>query len=307
MIIDFPNYSHVNPWQIKTIQTSAPMEVKVTNNLEITNCYALHISWEDRLLKKFTRLKKADKAITRFEDYLKKQSKRSKIIWTLHNLTSHYYELKEAEKKLRDVIMEYASTINLMSKKHAFLIPKKYQSKINIVPHYIDPCRFPEISKNSKLTYFKYGEDRGRLDNNFFLALLHDPKINKFVSDSRLDVELDTADTVITKRRFTCLEADLYAQLSNFSSFYQEAKFNSGVMNFLIGNKVAVLHDKNTVQYMELPESFSEYCLDLNILNQLSVEDIQSMIKIDNDNVNDYISKRSPKKVSDAFWKSVYA
>lgn len=68
MLIDFPNYSHANPWQVKTIQTSAPMEVKVTNNLEPTDCYALHISWEDVLLRSLDTLEIVYNTILCFTD-----------------------------------------------------------------------------------------------------------------------------------------------------------------------------------------------------------------------------------------------
>lgn len=307
MLIDFPNYSHANPWQLKTIQTSAPMEVRVTSNLELTDCYALHISWEDFLLRNCDSMEKANHLITQFEEYLRAQSRRSKIIWTLHNLSSHSYPLKVMEKKLRSVIAEYASTINLMSVKHAFIIPKKHQSKISIIPHYIEPSRFQAVAKNTNLTFFKYGEDRGRIDNDFYLKVLNNPEIKKFVSDSRLNIEIDNLDTVITKRRFTFMEADIYAQLSNFSSFYQNPKFNSGVMNFLIGNKVAVLHDENSTRYMDLPESFSNFCIDLSSLNNTNVRDLQPLLSVDEDDVEDFITLRSPKRVSEAFWKGVYS
>ena len=305
MLVDFPNYSHANPWQIKTIQTSAPMEVKVTSNLELFDCYALHISWEDILLRACEGEEKANQVISRFEEYLRAQSLRSKIIWTVHNLTSHTYALKDAEKKLRAVIMDHASVINLMSMKHAFIIPEKHKSKINIVPHYLEPSRFSDIPKNTDITYFKYGKDRRRSDNDFYLKILNDDRIKKFVSDSRLNKEVDRADTVITKRRFTFIEADIYAQLSNFSTFYQEPKFNSGVMNFLIGNKVAVLHDKDSVRYMDLPESFDMFCIDLSSLNRLNVTDLKSLIRIKQANIDDFISQRAPKEVSNAFWKGV--
>lgn len=305
MLIDFPNYSHANPWQLKTIQTSAPMEVKVTNYLELTDCYALHISWEDALLRGCDTKEKANNFIAKFKEYMHAQSLRSKIIWTVHNLTSHSYPLKDEEKKLRSVIIEYASTINLMSMKHAFLIPEKHHAKINIVPHYIEPRRFASVAKNTDLTFFKYGADRGRYDNKFYHKVLNDPKIKKFVSDSRLNVEVDKPETVITKRRFTFLESDIYAQLSNFSSFYQDPKFNSGVMSFLIANKLAVFHDRDSVRYMDLPESFSNFCINLNVLNNTDIRDLESLIGVDGDNLEDFIRRRSPKSVSEAFWKGV--
>ena len=357
MLIDFPNYSNANPWQVKTIQTSAPMEVNITNKLETFTCYALHISWEDFLLKRCHSLKKANQVIAKLDEYLNAQRLRSKIIWTVHNLTSHTYPNKDAEKRLRAVIMEHASVINLMSMKHSFLIPQKYHSKINLVPFYIEPSRFFSIPKNTDLTFFRYGADRGKKDHYLTLKILNHPQIKKFVSDSRLNIkvdnnrpsrfseipqntritfskykanqriksygtkllnkisklisnsrtrkEIENTETVITNRRFTFLEADLYAQLSNFSTFYQEPKFNSAVMNFMIGNKLAVFHDKDSVRYMDLPDSFDNFCLDLNTLTQLNNSDLQSLINIDHDDVDFFIAQRSPKKTSNAFWKGV--
>ena len=304
MLVDFPDFSHANPWQLKTIQTSASMEVKRTNTLESTDCYALHISWEDSLLMGCDTIEKANHRVAQVEEYLRAQSLRSKIIWTLHNLTSHKYPLKGAEEKLRSVIVEYASTINLMSLKHAFLIPEKHQAKINIVPHYIEPSRFAEVKKNTDLTYFRYGIDRGRTDTYFYRKLLNDHRIKKFVSDSGLHEEVDRNNTVLTKRRFTFLEADIYAQLSNFSTYYQKPQFNSGVLNFLIGNNIAILHDSNSIRYMDLPESFSKFRIDLHTLNNTNITDLQSLISIDDD-FEEFISFRSPKNVSEAFWKGV--
>lgn len=305
MLIDFPDYSKNNPWQVKTIQTLAPMEVRIVNKLELVDCYAMHISWEDNLLKNYGTPEKANKFIERFEDYLRRQSLRSKIIWTLHNLTSHSFALKATEQALRSVILEYASTINLMSMKHAFIIPEKHHSKINLLPHYIEPSRFPVIKKNINPTYFRYGANRGSLDKEFYLKLLNNRKVSKFVSDSRLNIEVDSTDHVITRRRFTSLEADLYAQLANFSTFYRTPKFNSGVINFLIGNKISVFHDKDSVRYMDLPESFNKLCIDLSSLKDYSIADLKSRITIDKSDLNDFIRQRSPNLVSKAFWKGV--
>lgn len=307
MLVDFPNFSHANLWQVKTIQTSAPMEVKVVNKLELFDCYALHISWEDVLLRGCDTSEKANEVIAQFDEYLKAQSLRSKIIWTVHNLTSHTYALKDAEKKLRAVIMDHASVINLMSKKHVFVIPENHHSKINIVPHYIESSRFLEVPKNLDLTFFKYGADRGRKDNEFYLKILNDPAIKKYVSDVRLNIEVDNAETVITKRRFSFLEADIYARLSNFSSFYQEPKFNSGVMNFLIGQGLTILHDNDSVVYMDLPQSFNRFCFELSSLNDLKASDLQSLIAVDQSDIDEFISTRTPKQISNTFWRGVYS
>jgi hypothetical protein len=60
------------------------MEVKVTNNLEPTDCYALHISWEDVLLRSCDTLEKANQVIAQFEG----NDNRKKVYILSHNTNS---------------------------------------------------------------------------------------------------------------------------------------------------------------------------------------------------------------------------
>jgi hypothetical protein len=303
MLVDFPNYSRANPWQIKTIQTSAPMDVHITNKLQEGDYFALHISWEDILLKGCDTSEKADTIITKFDEFLKKQYVKSKIIWTVHNKTSHTCKLKEHEKKLRNVIMEYASIIILMSEKHSFIIPEAHQSKIVILPHYIEKNRFQNIIKNKTPTFFRYGRNRGRKDNQLYLEIINNSKIKKFISDPNIDYEIDTLETVLTKRRFSFIEADIYSMLSNFSTYYQEPQFNSGVLNFMIGSGLAILHDYDSVRYMDLPKFFDRYCFEIESLKSGNINEIDFHIDLHDSDLRDYISKRSPNIISNMFWK----
>jgi hypothetical protein len=305
VLIDFPNYSHANPWQIKTIQTAAPMEVLVVSKLELRDCYALHISWEDFLLRGCEAHDVADDVITKFEEYLKAQALRSRILWTVHNLTSHFLNNKEAEQRLRRIIMEYASVIILMSIKHIFVIPEKYHSKVSIIPHYIEESPYRQIPKNFTPTFFRYGKDRGRKDQKFFNRILCNKEVKKFISDSLVSSEVDDGVNLVVKRRFSIVEAHLYARLSNFTSYYQEPKLNSGVINFCIGNGLAVFHDPDSVRYVDLPHSFEKFCLNLNILNDLNAREIKNHIIVNLDDVNEFIFQRRPSEVSKAFWKCV--
>jgi hypothetical protein len=50
LLIDFPDYSHTNPWQVKLIETCAPMQVVRVNELKEHDCQIFHISWEDEIL-----------------------------------------------------------------------------------------------------------------------------------------------------------------------------------------------------------------------------------------------------------------
>ena len=303
MLIDFPNYSYANPWQVKTIQTSAPMEVRLSNSLELGDYFALHISWEDILLNGCDTADKAKYKIEQFENFLQKQSIHSKIVWTIHNKTSHRFQFKEEEQMLREVIMHYASMIVIMSKKHSFLVPEAYKSKIVVIPHYIQRNRFYQLRKNKLPTLFRYGANRGKKDDECFLRILNNSKIKKFVSDRRINNEVDSVDYVITKRRFTFNEAELYAQISNFSTYFQTPQFNSGVMNFMIGSDIAVFHDLDSIRYMDLPESFNQYCIDLNSFKRWEAEEIISQLENQRENINDYVSMRTPKVISNTFWK----
>jgi len=305
MLLDFPNFSYSNPWQVKTIQTSAPMDVHMTNSLQNGDYFAVHISWEDVLLRNCTDIEQANNIIDKLDTFLKNQSKKSRIIWTLHNKTSHTIQFKESEKLLREVIMNHASVIVLMSTKHTFLVPEKYQHKIVIIPHYIEYNRFNNLPKNKMPTYFRYGANREDKYDDLYLKLLNSEKVFKFVSDSRLNNEVDNPGNVITKRRFTFHEADLYAQLSNFSIFFREPKFNSGVLNFMIGSGLAVFHDSDTVRYMDLPETYSEFCIKNSTLDLIEIEQKIEYLPQCMDNISDFINDRMPEKISQKFWKAL--
>lgn len=307
MLIDFPDFSLANRWQIKTIEEFAPIEVKRVSRLGLINCYALHVSWEDHLLKDCKTFIDAENRIEKICEFLKKQSKISKVIWTVHNLTSHSSILKDAEILLRSVIMEYASTINLMSIKHAFMIPETHRKKINIVPHYIDNDKnLSKLEKNIFPTYFKFGADRGRKDNDVYIKILNNPDIRKFVSDRRLKLEIDDGETVITNRRFTFYEAEFYSQLANFATFYQKSTLNSGVLNFMIGKKIAVFHDEDSVRFMDLPQSYNDFCLELESINDFKPSDWLSNISMNDEDIDEFIRDRDPINVSKKFWDGVF-
>ena len=57
--------------------------------------------------------------------------------------------------------------------------------------------------------------------------------------------------------------------------FIGNQKFNSGVINFLIGNRHVVLHDAETVKYMDLPHPYEKFCIDMD---KFDSERIISMI-----------------------------
>ena len=78
-------------------------------------------------------------------------------------------------------------------------------------------------------------------------------------------------------------------------------------MNFLICQGLAVLHDKCLVVYMDLPQLFDRFYCELSSLTGLKVFDLQSLIAVIKSDIDNFISKRIPKEVSNAFWKGIYS
>ena len=305
MLIDFPNYAPANPWQTKTIETSAPMTVRQVSALEDFDCFAFHISWEDTLLTSCETQEQATSIVNMLDEFLRRQSKRSRIIWTLHNETSHMVPFRESEDQIRSIIMEHASIIFLMSEKHRFKIPEAHQHKIRINPHYVEESPFQAVPRYSEPTFFRYGEARDETNEALYLDILNRNDIRKFVSDKRLNGEIDLPSLVVTKRRFTLHEADLYARLSNFSAFYRKPKFNSGVMNFMIGNKLVVFHDADSTKYMDLPACYEKFRIPMDSFDQDCLGGMVAHLNDNIEEIDEFIAERRPAIVSDRFWDAV--
>lgn len=305
MMLDFPNYSHSNPWQIKTIKTSAPIKVEHTNQLDGRQCDFLHISWEDILIRNCSNQKDALSKVQEFQSYLEWRKKNTKIIWTIHNETSHSEIDKVAEMALREVLAKASDLIFLMCDNHKYVISKQHQKKIKLLPHYIEENPYKAINKNISPTFFKYGLPRNETNSKWVEQILNDKTINCFVSDTRISQHSDTKERVVTNRRFTGLEADLYARLSNFSIFYRKPQFNSGALNFYIGNKLAVFHDQETMKFMELPSCYDPFCITRNLSSSEIVDILRANPLAENEELEIFIKERSPDNISTKFWQYV--
>lgn len=305
MIIDFPDYSSGNPWQIKTIQTSSPMSVKRTNVFKNEACQFFHISWEDCLILNCKTEQDFSQALDRIDTFLNVQSKISKIIWTIHNQNSHYLTNRSAETTLRDLLINYSSIIFVMSDKHRFIVPSEHQYKVITLPHYMERSIYESIEKNKKPTFFRYGVDRNELYGDVYQKILNNKAVNKFVSDARLNHELQDEENVIVKRRFTLHEANLYARIANFGMYYRESKFNSGVINFMISNKLIIFHDKNSTKFMDLPDCLDSFCIDPSKFSTDNFDFYISLQDLSSNELDDYIASRAPDKISNSFWNSI--
>ena len=307
MLIDFPDYSHTNPWQVKLIETCAPMQVVRVNELKEYNCQIFHISWEDFILVNFKSKLGKKNVINFMEDFLKNQSRQSKIVWTLHNITSHSFENKNQETQMRDLLMEYSSIIILMSEKHRFMIPEKHQSKIKVIPHFIETKKniFDSVSKLKSPTFFKYGAPRGDKNLELYNNVLRNKDINKFVSDSNIKISEDNINSFITKRRFSYNEEQIFSQLSNFSMFYRKSNLNSGVLSHYIGKKLVVLHDSESIKYLDLPNVYKKFEKNIKTITTNEILEMIELLNLHDDEINYFIEERSPENISKLFWSVV--
>lgn len=307
MLVDFPDYSHANPWQVKMIDTCAPMEVKRVNTLQDVDCDVYHISWEDFIFKSSRRKYGLKKVLKDTEKFLNKQSKRSKIIWTLHNLTSHSFQNKIFESEIREMLMDYSSLIILLSNKHEFMIPNKHKKKIQVVPHFIDNNNFynKNLTKFKYPTFFKYGAFRGDSNLELYMNILKNQEIRKFVSDSNLNLKQDDMNSFITKRRFSSTEEHVFSNFANFSIFYRKPNLNSGVINRYIGSKLVVLHNTESVKYIDLPPIYSEFNRNITSIEPEEVLNFIQILKNNESSVNEFIEERKPKNISKLFWTRV--
>ena len=304
-LIDFPDYSHANPWQIKTIETCAPFDILRTLDFSLSTCTFFHISWEDCLLHNCKTYQEGLKRVEQVEEILKAQAKISKIAWTLHNENSHSKIDKNCELQLREVIMEHASIIFLMSAKHLFKIPVKYKHKVKILPHYIEENPLKKVDKLRDPCFLKFGANRGDKFSSVYENILNNDLIFKFVSDVNVNKEILNYSNTIIKRRFTIHELNLYSRFANFSLFLRNSNFNSGIINFLIGNYIAVYHDVESVKFMDIPEVLKKFQINnIDLKFEFYHDDIINTKEYKKE-IENFIMERSPLKVSTAFWNSV--
>ena len=307
MLIDLPDYTSANPWQSKTIDTCAPMVVTRRIDGNISKVKFLHLGWEDIFFGECTSEEQANTQAHKVGDQIRDWSRTAKIIWTVHNSTSHWLTFKSAESILRSVLMECASLIILMSPKHISVIDPAYRDKVRIVPHYIEPNPYESLQRRSTPTYFRYGASRRELGQGLYESILSDGSVDKFVSDERLSAEKDSERELLVKRKFSSSEAWLYARLSNFTTFFREASLNSGVFNFYLGNRLPIFSCREAVKYCDFPAFYSAFFSndpdDKNaaISGEL-IESALSLIDSNSEELDEFLLKRSPEKVSAQFW-----
>lgn len=310
VLYDFPDYTHGNPWQLQTIGTS-------NDDLEIIrqsqwpppkHVNFLHLGWEDIFLFNASSANHATQLANQVANQITEIAQNGvKIIWTIHNMQSHTSPYIDAERIIRNSLFANSSLIVIMSPKHLYLIPPEFTQKVSIIPHYIIDLKkqFSIKTTNRKPILFRYGAPRNETNLEMYATLLKLISINKIISDPRLEFEIDNSTNILVRRRFSRLEELLYGSISSFSFFSRLPSLNSGVFNFYLGCRNAVLHSNESVIHLDIPPSFFIF----NLKRFTSIEEMIDAVSTYNadkdDDLNDFLDSRDPALIRRILLKNI--
>lgn len=308
-LYDYPDFSASNPWQRKTIDTAAPMSV-IRSPMwpPPSDCQLVHIGWEDWLMRGTHSAAEADQRVQLILDSLDAcRGRGQRILWTVHNLSSHWLAWKAAEQRLRAGIAERAAVVFLMAEKHRSLVPFIPAEKIVVVPHYAEenPYLANREAAPRMPGFFKYGAPRGDLADALLQDILNSPRFAKFVSDKRVSQEMVDHRNVIVKRRFTPQEAHLYAALAHCTLFVRHPVLNSGVFTACCASRLAVFHSADAVRHLDVPPGFEHWRLEA-AATATEIADRLAGGWPPHDGLTAWIADRSPARVSAAWWQAAH-
>ena len=308
-LYDYPDFTTGNPWQRKTVDTAAPMPVVRSSQWPPpTDCQLVHLGWEDWLMRGTRSETEADERVNAILDSLDACRRRGqRILWTVHNLTSHWLPWKAAEQRLRAGIGERAAVVFLMAEQHRPLLADIPRDRIAIVPHYAEenPYAVHREAAPVRPRFFKYGAPRGDLADTVLQSILNSPRFEKFVSDRRLSRELVDERNVMVQRRFTPEESLLYAGLAHFTLFIRPPVLNSGVFTSCCASRLAVFHTAETVRYLDTPPGLDAWCLEAREISAERIAEALAGHRPTNGDLTDWIANRAPGRVSEAWWRAV--
>jgi len=307
-LYDYPDFSGSNPWQRKTIDTAAPMSVVRSSAWPPpADCQLVHVGWEDWLMRGTHSEAEADQRVRLILDSLDACLQRGqRLLWTVHNRSSHWLAWKVAEQRLRAGLAERAAIVFLMAEKHRPLLPFIPAEKIVVVPHYAEenPYLAHREAAPRAPGFFKYGAPRGELADDLLQAILNSPRFDKFVSDKRLAQEVVNDRTVIVKRRFTPQESLLYAALAHATLFVRHPVLNSGVFTACCASRLAIFHTADAVQNLDVPPGLDHWRLDAAQPTADEIADRLAGGLPRHDGLTAWIADRSPERVSAAWWQA---
>jgi hypothetical protein len=305
-LYDYPDFSAANPWQHKTIDTAAPMSV-VRSSVwpPPADCQFVHVGWEDWLMRGTHSEAEADQRVRLILDSLDAcQERGQRLLWTVHNRSSHWLAWKAAEQRLRAGLAERAAVVFLMVEKHRPLLPFIPAEKIVVVPHYAEEN--PYLAHREAVPrvpgFFKYGAPRGELADVLFQNILNSPRFHKFVSDKRLSQEVVDDRNVVVKRRFTPQESLLYAARAHCTLFVRHPVLNSGVFTACCASRLAIFHTADAVQYLDVPPGLDRWRLEAAQPTADEIADRLTDRQPPHEGLTAWIADRSPARVSAAWW-----
>tara|TARA_Y100000389_G_scaffold117312_1_gene114517 strand:+ start:8955 stop:9941 length:987 start_codon:yes stop_codon:yes gene_type:complete len=322
MLVDYPNYSHANPWQIETIDKEAKIEIKRVNSIEEIsniNCNYLHISWEDAAIRFISTGKilpqddfnYLEERLNKFIKIIETKKKlRTRIVWTIHNQNSHFFAKKfiSLEKKLREFLFEITDLILIMSEKHLFIVPDNFRKKVKILPHYIPLKKniYPIIKNlDNKKIILSFGninnyETSKIIHNNF----IEQKNIIKFFSKNEWNYfkQIDDGISLVINRKFSNFELEQVSQICNIALYLKKPQFNSGIFNHYLGNKLIIFHYSEGLKYFDYPEFYNQFIIDKIDLNNLDLRYYELIMKENEKELDEFIQDRSSEKISKLFW-----
>lgn len=307
-LYDYPNFSAANPWQVKTIDTAAPMEVVRSSRWPPpADCPLVHLSWEHWPLRdahsEEEAFQRADAILGSLDVCLRRGQR---LLWTVHNLASHALPWKQAETRLRAGLASRAALIFLMAEKHRAALPFVPADKVAIVPHYAEenPYVVHRDPSPNRYRLFKYGAPRGDLASHLLEEIIVSPRFDKFVSDERLARESFDRTDVIVKRRFAPEEARLYAGLAHFAVFVRTPQLNSGAFTFYCASRLAVFHTTEAVQHLDVPPGIERFVMTDRELHAARLLEALAAAPLPGDEMAGWLEDRSPARVSRRWWQA---
>jgi hypothetical protein len=232
------------------------------------------------------------------------QQRGQRLLWTVHNRSSHWLAWKAAEQRLRAGLAARAAVVFLMAEKHRPLLPFIPAEKIVVVPHYAEenPYLAAREAEPRVPGFFKYGAPRGELADDLFQAILNSSRFHKLVSDKRLSQEVVDDRNVIVNRRFTPQESLLYAARAHCTLFVRHPVLNSGVFTACCASRLAVFHTADAVQYLDVPPGLDRWRIDATPHTADEIADRLAGGMPPHEGLAAWIADRSPARVSAAWW-----
>jgi hypothetical protein len=276
----FPDYRHANPFQTllyadvaahHSIGPWKPSEPVVAGTV-------LHLQWEDIV---FRDAPDADAAMAKVEGVLRLltdfRARGGRLIWTLHNITSHTSGHGQAEARLREGLIALADAIHLLSAQHRAVLERypgfaHAADKVFVIPHPSYRGHYQTLDRaqaralvgaGAKPLFFFFGAPRqGRVYDRLQEAIVENPAVDKVLSIPGSTKSVHTPSLKIIDRRLSDVELAVYGSAADFSVMVDADSLNSGTLFFYLSYEMKVFVDRAAVRRFDLPGYPEGLCFD---------------------------------------------